>query len=213
MKTKIITIVMFCMCLIGLCSCAGTATDGKRENRSLDVKMEAEKENSSIDSNRKDTKDDDQDEGNMQEDLSLEEELNRYRQERENNIEESSGATFMGSPEGEYDFTADLDRIVAGMPQFDIKEMGEAYAVAQDYVKDVLAIQPPTKNTVYTCVDPRIAAIYEDEDKGVAAGYGNDQIFVCEYCDEDRVWQYLILVRDDKEAQWKVIHSGRNYKE
>ena len=63
------------------------------------------------------------------------------------------------------------------------------------------------------CPDPRVLAIYDDEDKGVAAGYDSSNIFVCEYCNGDGVWQYLILVRDGKSGAWSVIHDGSSYKE
>ena len=36
---------------------------------------------------------------------------------------------------------------------------------------------------------------------------------VCEYCNEDGVWQYLILVREGKGSEWNVIHNGSSYKE
>ena len=225
-KTKIISVVMFCMCLSVCCACAGPFTNGKQENDSLNAKTQAEDENSQQDKElhenaesgtsdaEEDGKDDSQMKGSQQEDASLEEELSRYRQEREDGIQQSSGAVLMEQPElDSYAFIADLYRIISRMPQFDTKEMGEAYAASESYIKDVLAIQPPTKNIVYMCVDPRMAAIYEDNDKGVAAGYANDQIYITEYCDGDGVWQYLILARDGKEAPWQVIHNGRSYKE
>ena len=63
------------------------------------------------------------------------------------------------------------------------------------------------------CIDPRILNIYDAEDKGVAAGYDNNNIFVCEYCKEEGVWQYLILVREGRGSEWNVIHNGTSYKE
>ena len=84
---------------------------------------------------------------------------------------------------------------------------------ARIYVTDSLGIEPDTKMVTYMCIDPRILNIYEDEDKGVAAGYDNNNIFVCEYCNEDGVWQYLILVREGKGSEWNVIHNGSSYKE
>ena len=62
------------------------------------------------------------------------------------------------------------------------------------------------------CVDPRMNAIYDDVDKGVAKGYQNEDIYIVEYetVDED-VYSYLILVRE-KDNSWKVIHEGLSYK-
>lgn len=143
-------------------------------------------------------------------DAELEEELARYRQEREDNIKEANGLVEGGSPD-ESNYTFDMSGI--GLSQFDTKETTEGFAAARIYVTDTLGIKPSTKMEIYMCVDPRILAIYEDEDKGVAVGYDNSNIFVCEYCGEGDVWQYLILVRDGKGSQWKVIHNGDSYKE
>ena len=134
----------------------------------------------------------------------------RYRQEREDNIQEVNGLVESGSPD-ESNYTFDMSGI--GLSQFDTREVAEGFATARIYVTDTLKVKPSTKMEVYMCVDPRILAIYEDEDKGVATGYDNSNIFVCEYCGEDNVWQYLILVRDGKDSKWKVIHNGSSYKE
>ncbi len=146
-----------------------------------------------------------------QADTDLEKQLERYRQEREDTIQEANGLVEGGSPD-ESSFTFDLSG-TSYSGQFDTRETTEGYAAARIYVTDTLGIKPGTKQVVYMCVDPRILAIYDDEDKGVASGYDNSNIFLCEYCGEGNVWQYLILVRDSKGTQWKVIHNGRSYKE
>ena len=146
----------------------------------------------------------------VQTNTELEEELAKYRQEREDNIQEVGGLVEGGSPD-ESNYTFDMSGI--GLGQFDTRETTEGFAAARIYVTDTLGIKPSTKMEVYMCVDPRVLAIYEDEDKGVAAGYDNSNIFVCEYCGEGNVWQYLILVRDGKGSQWMVIHNGSSYKE
>jgi hypothetical protein len=69
-----------------------------------------------------------------------------------------------------------------------------------------------TRNTTYHCVDPRIWEIYSANDKGVANGYEPENIYVTEYCDNG-AWQYLILVREGKGSEWKVIHHGSSYME
>ncbi len=63
-------------------------------------------------------------------------------------------------------------------------------------------------------MNPRILAIYNDEDKGVATGYTNENIRVFEYETEgDDSFSYLFLVRYSKELPWKIIHHGTSYKE
>lgn len=146
-----------------------------------------------------------------QTDAELEEELKQYRQEREDAIQESNGLVEGGSPD-ESNYSFDLSKSYY-ISRFDTKEVTEAYAAARIYVTDSLGIEPDTKMVTYMCIDPRILNIYEDEDKGVAAGYDNNNIFVCEYCNEDGVWQYLILVREGKGSEWSVIHNGISYKE
>lgn len=146
-----------------------------------------------------------------QTDAELEEELKQYRQEREDTIQESNGLLEIGSPD-ESNYSFDLSKSYY-ISRFDTKEVTEAYAAARIYVTDSLGIEPDTKMVTYMCIDPRILNIYEDEDKGVAAGYDNNNIFVCEYCNEDGVWQYLILVREGKGSEWSVIHNGISYKE
>lgn len=145
-----------------------------------------------------------------QTDAELEEELKQYRQEREDAIQESNGLVEGGSPD-ESNYSFDLSKSYY-ISRFDTKEVTEAYAAARIYVTDSLGIEPDTKMVTYMCIDPRILNIYEDEDKGVAAGYDNNNIFVCEYCNEDGVWQYLILVREGKGSEWSVIHNGISYK-
>ncbi len=152
-------------------------------------------------------------EGNVggQTDTELEEELKNYRQEREDMIQEANGLVEGGSPdEDNYSFDMSGSFYTS---RFDTREITEAYAAARIYVTDTLGIKPSTKMVTYMCIDPRVLAIYDDEDKGVAAAYDNSNIFVCEYCNGDGVWQYLILVRDGKGSAWSVLHDGSSYKE
>lgn len=149
--------------------------------------------------------------GEEQTDADLEEELKKYRQEREDMIQEANGLVEGGSPdEDNYSFDMSGSFYTS---RFDTRETTEAYAAARIYVTDTLGFKPSTKMVTYMCIDPRVLAIYDDEDKGVAAGYDSSNIFVCEYCDEDGVWQYLILVRDGKGSAWSVIHDGSSYQE
>lgn len=148
---------------------------------------------------------------NGQTDAELEEELKNYRQEREDMIQEANGLVEGGSPD-EDNYTFDMSGSFY-TSRFDTRETTEAYAAARFYVTDTLGIKPSTKMVTYMCIDPRVLAIYDDEDKGVAAGYDSSNIFVCEYCNGNGVWQYLILVRDGKGSAWSVIHDGSSYKE
>ena len=153
------------------------------------------------------------DEGSAEEqtDAQLEEELKKYRQEREDMIQEADGLVEGGSPdEDNYSFDMSGSFYTS---RFDTRETTEAYAAARIYVTDILGLKPSTKMVTYMCIDPRVLAIYDDENKGVAAGYDSSDIFICEYCNEDGVWQYLILVRDGKGGAWSVIHDGSSYKE
>ena len=91
--------------------------------------------------------------------------------------------------------------------RFDSRELDEAYAAAGVYIRNTLNLA----SAVWTCIDPRMTAIYEDEDKGVANGYDADNIMLCEYNDNG-IWQYLILVREEKGSAWEVLYHGSSYK-
>lgn len=88
--------------------------------------------------------------------------------------------------------------------------------VTSDYIENQLKIpkRPVYGYEMSQCIDPRMNAIYDDEDKGVASGYDNENIYIQEYeTEKDDVYSYLILVRDSKDSTWKVIHHGNSYKE
>ena len=91
--------------------------------------------------------------------------------------------------------------------RFDSREVHEVFEAANAYLEDVLNLE----GEAWHCVDPRMTAIYEAEDKGVANGYDADNIFLCEYNDNG-TWQYLILVREKKDSEWKVLHHVNSYK-
>jgi hypothetical protein len=65
---------------------------------------------------------------------------------------------------------------------------------------------------LWNCIDPRINAIYDDEDKGVATGYENENILLKEY-ETNNKYRYIILVRESTSAPWEVIHEGTSYKQ
>jgi len=53
-------------------------------------------------------------------------------------------------------------------------------------------------------------AIYDDEDKGVAAGYENENILLKEYVVNNN-WRYIVLVRESANDPWKVAHEDTNH--
>lgn len=223
MKRKSNLILVVCVMIFILSGCAGA--DNSEEDKTVQLEnLLIDGENRKQDNDNTETSVQDETEvssqtsediiGNVtgeQTDAKLEDELARYRQERDDTIQEANGLVEGGSPV-ESDYTFDLSR-TSYTDQFDTRELTEGYAAARIYVTDILGLNPSTKQIVYMCIDPRILAIYDDEDKGVASGYDNNNIFVCEYCGEGDIWQYLILVRDGKGSQWKVIYNGGSYKE
>lgn len=200
---KIFTVTAVCVMMIGLIGCGNVSKEVSEKPIKTEIKVigKEEEQAESVQSPEHDKE---------EQTDSEQEELKNYRQEREDAIIEVNGLVEGGSPD-EDNYSFDMSGLdYAG--QFDTKEMTQAYAAAKIYVTDTLGIKPNTKMTTYMCIDPKMLAIYEDEDKGVAAGYDNNNIFLCEYCNEDGVWQYLILVCDGKDSPWNVIHNGNSYK-
>lgn len=136
---------------------------------------------------------------------SIEKELAAYRAEREKGTSSVGNYTMVQLPnEDNYNYgIADSNHSSV----FDSKELNEAYEAANAYIKGTLNLE----SELWPCIDPRMNAIYEDEDKGVASGYDADNIFLCEYNDNGN-WQYLILVREGKGSDWKVLYHGGSYK-
>ena len=118
----------------------------------------------------------------------------------------------MGTP-NEAEYEIDFFGHFRAARSFEYQEMAAAYEAARLYVTKTLGICPPTKCEVYMCMDPKMAEIYRDEDKGVAKGYENENIFLSEFCGEDHNWQCLVLVREGKGQPWRVIYCGNDYTE
>lgn len=135
----------------------------------------------------------------------IENELARYRAEREK-LEWNKGRyVIKGSPnDDDYKYGIGENNYIGS---FDTRELELAYKTARVYVEETLQLE----SDVEACVDPRMNAIFEDEDKGVAKGYDADNIFLCEYNDNGK-WQYLILAREKKGSDWKVLYHGSSYK-
>lgn len=222
MRKRIITFVLVCAGAISLNACGGSRAGGKSAQEvELPVIMEdaelgdagTQEQIMSPDGQQADTpsslegqytQGDEEQSG----DEKLEAGLAAYRQAREDNVIDYGNGVTGGSPGNPEDYGFSLDLSAAG--RFDSRELTEGYAAGKRYVETILGFVPETRNTVYTCVDPRIQAIYDAEDKGVADGYAPENIFVCEYCDHG-TWQYLILVREGKGSAWEVIHHGSSY--
>ena len=135
----------------------------------------------------------------------IEEELAAYRAEREKGTSTHGSYTMTQLPNEEnYDYGIGSS---GHSPVFDSRELNEAYEAANAYIKDILNLE----SEAWFCSDPRMNAIYEDEDKGVASGYDANNIFLCEYNDNGN-WQYLILVREGKGSDWEVLYHGSSYK-
>lgn len=75
------------------------------------------------------------------------------------------------------------------------------------------AVPAVTLSPLWTKTSLMTPVIYRDEDKGVAKGYENENIFLSEFCGEDHNWQCLVLVREGKGQPWRVIYCGNDYTE
>ena len=136
----------------------------------------------------------------------LEKEMAAYRAEREKG-ESSDGKFQLAQDPSEEKYKYGIGSSNSYTVRFDARELNEAYEVADNFVEKTLELESET----WECIDPRMTAIYEDEDKGVANGYDADNIFLCEYNDHG-TWQYLILVREGKGSDWSVLYHGNSYK-
>lgn len=146
----------------------------------------------------------------QQKDAELDKTLAEMRRYRTNSYKTENGGqiamsmtdtTIPGQTKNRPDFTEDMDEIF--------------YEFIYDYLKNELEI--PERSYGYDvtqCIDPRVNAIYDDADKGVATGYENENILLMEYqTATDGVYSYLILVRDSSEGKWNIIYNGLSYKE
>jgi hypothetical protein len=136
--------------------------------------------------------------------------LEKIREFRKNSYSEKDGSQMKATIGDD-----DVPGQTKNRPEFSYDELYEIMSVIEDYV--VNKVKVPRRGYGYDydgCIDPRMNAIYDDEDKGVAAGYENANIFVAEYeTAEDDVYSYLVLVRDSKGSSWEIIYDGLSYKE
>lgn len=228
-RKKNLVVLMILVMVVGLTACNGEADDSKLVESFQTPTESVEKESNDMQGQKVTETQEPQSAASEEtqevqevqktqevresEDEELEENLAKYRAERENatGIPMGNGVTGSGGaklkPE-DYNLLFDA----SATENFDSRELVEALDTAKNYVENTLEIPIETKYTIYTCVDPRIWEIYEAEDKGVADGYEAENIFVCEYSDNGK-WQYLIVVREEKGSAWNVIHHGSSYME
>lgn len=147
-----------------------------------------------------------------QRDTELDKALASMRKSRKESFKSKNGVDVVMGGNG-----MDLPTQAKNIPDFSqetYESMEQLSKVTLSYIENELKV--PKKEYGYDtfgCIDPRMNAIYDDEDKGVAKGYENENIYIQEFeTEEDDVYSYLILVRDSKDSPWKVIHHGNSYK-
>lgn len=148
-----------------------------------------------------------------QKDTEIDKALAKIRKERKESVTVKNGVTIMTSNNG-----MGLPGQSKNMPNLGDESMDDIEArinIVLNYLEYELKL-PKRGDIGYDtsrCIDPRINAIYDDEDKGVASGYENENIYIEEYeTAKENVYSYLIMVRDSKDSEWKIIHDGNSYK-
>ena len=202
-RKKLIIVSLFITMLLS--GCQNKMAGGAREDKVSDKEQIFE-------TNKKENEHTKEKENEVQshqkETETLDESLLRYREEREKSNEKMPDGTVMVVEPNEDDYDIDFSGYEYMSSLFDTREKTEAFEAALKYLKDTYGIEK-----VYWCIDPRVYELYGNEEKGVADGYEDDNIFVAEYAGVDGEWNYLILVRERKGSEWKVVGDGKDYKE
>ncbi|MBD5586125.1 hypothetical protein FDF50_03755 [Clostridium botulinum] len=149
-----------------------------------------------------------------QKDTELDKELARRRKARKEGTKKTAYGTTLGAMENGANI-AGQSKNIPNFGKESYKKFEQLAHAVGDYINNELKIpeRPVYGHNIAPCLDPRMNAIYDDEDKGVASGYDNENIYIEEYeTEKDDVYSYLILVRDSKDSPWKVIHHGNSYK-
>ncbi|MGL4739841.1 MAG: hypothetical protein ACRC41_03435 [Sarcina sp.] len=144
-----------------------------------------------------------------QKDSELDKKLTQMREFRKKNIKIENGSMSAISYNDK-----DLLGQSENRPEFNKEEYKIIFNIVYDYLAKKLDIDRSNEIALAkidndTCIDPRINKIYDNEDKGVANGYENENIYVHEYEDTNNSYKYLIMVKEKN--IWKVIHDGENY--
>lgn len=202
-RKKFIMISLFITMLLG--GCDNEMIDVAREDKVSDKEQIFETDNKENDH----VGDMENEVQNQQEKTeTLDESLLRYREEREKSNEKMSDGTVLVVEPNEDEYDIDFSGYEYMSSLFDTREKTEAFEAALKYLKDAYGIEK-----AYWCIDPKIYELYGSEEKGVANGYEDSNIFVAEYTGLDGEWNYLILVREEKGSEWKVVGDGKDYKE
>lgn len=196
MKSKKILIIIIGLCIVGstLISCGKQVGNSEASNESTLSNDEIER----LPEEQKDSE--------------LDKKIAAMREFRKNNQKSENGSMTEIS-----EVDTDLPGQTKNKPNFDDEEIRKITEASADYLSKKFDINKndfeKTKQiNASTCIDPRINAIYDDDNKGVAEGYENENISVEEYEDKDGTYKYLILVKDRETGEWSVIHDGESYK-
>lgn len=142
-----------------------------------------------------------------QQDSELDKALAEVRKEAKAGMKEKDGKMLYMVPSG-----STIPGYVQDPNDFSVEVSEDIFETIFAYLEKK-GIDTKANGTIGSCYDPRMNKIYEDEDKGVAKGYENKDIFVAEYeTKKTGVYSYLIVVRD-KNGNWSVLYDGTNYKD
>lgn len=209
MRFKVIFIIIVLIVTLLTGGCGNPKINQTKENPESDIGNTLSTDVSESSQEEKRQEQSEEDETQKEQEYSeLDEMLAQYRQERQESNEEMFDGTILVVEPSQDKYDIDFSGYEYMQSLFDTREKTEAFDAATEYLKTTYGIEK-----VNSCVDPRIYEIYGNEDKGVADGYEDSNIFVAEYENSDGEWSYLILVREGKGAEWKVVGDGKDYKE
>lgn len=137
----------------------------------------------------------------------LDEALAAFREEMKQNTRMVDGFPMGMVPDESKYPEIDFGKMNEHRPDLDSRELNDVFVAAGEYLQDKYGHEVDCQE----CFDPRMYDIYGSEDKGVADGYDDEDIFLAEYEDDDGSWMFLMLVRDGKGADWKVAGDGKDY--
>lgn len=143
-----------------------------------------------------------------QKNTELDKALAKMRKKYKKSLVVKNGTMYSSSDDG-----SRLPGQSKNIPDIDLNE--EFFAFVENYLENELKIPKNAEKgyIVQRSRDPRMNAIYDDNDKGVAKGYDNNNIVIMEYeTEKEDVYSNLIIVRDSNKGPWKVIHNGNSYK-
>ncbi|MGL4452670.1 MAG: hypothetical protein ACRCTZ_16000 [Sarcina sp.] len=145
-----------------------------------------------------------------QKESELDKTLAEHRKFRKENKSEKNGSSSMMSMS-----TMSIPSYPKNVPSFEDENLEDMYQVAIDYLIEEKGFTKDEndyiKEDFAQCIDPRIMELYDNEDKGLLSGYNNENIFVIEYEIEGR-YEFLFLVRKNKNEEWHVKYEGTSYK-